>query len=356
MNTRFLQVIVLIAIIFFASKNIAYSQSSSQESYNPKPASASLYNLGLKSYENGDLNSAVTYFKRAIDLDSDFVDAYFNLGAIYKKLRKYPQAIHALQKAIELAPDDYEATYELASCHLAMKNYAYASKYFARIPETFPKYNEAKASLDKINTFLARSGGQPVISGNPKAPENQAKLLVNALTNEQKNISKTSLPNTGQTTSPQSQAKLLVNTLTKPEEDILENNNLNIVSHGFSGPTGIAKDSKGNIYIANFSSDSIERVLTDGSKEIFVDKVGIQGPVGLAFDDEDNLYVANYRGGSIVKISQDKSVSIVIGDLNKPYYLFFDKDSGKLLITEQGKNSLIEVDTSTTVPHPITKN
>lgn len=357
MNTRFLKVFVLTSLMLCLLKP-ANSEPNTSESYNPKPASASLYNLGLRSYENGDLNSAVTYFQRAIDLDTNFTDAYFNLGAIYKKLRKYPQAVYSFQKVAEIDPKDYEATYELATCHLALNNYAYASKYFSVIPPSSPAYNEARANLDKINNLALEGTGNPVITGSVGSPENQAKLLVNVLTKEEDKPDITAHAEAGfnQPSSNDSQSELLVNTLTKPRDSDFEKDNLNIVSDGFSGPTGIAKDTKGNIYIANFSTDSIERVAPDGKKEIFIDKVGIAGPVGLAFDNEDNLYVANYRGGSVVKISQNKDVSVVISELNKPYYLYFDTATEKLLITEQGKNSLIEVDTGTVSSHPITKN
>ncbi|MBI1858530.1 MAG: tetratricopeptide repeat protein [Candidatus Melainabacteria bacterium] len=363
MNTKnFLFRILAFSIVFSGLLVPAYSQvageniGNSQEAYNPKPASASLYNLGLKSYESGDLNSAISFFKRAIDLDADFVDAYFNLGAIYKKQKDFPLATYAFQKVVELNPGDYEANYELASCHLSVRNYAFAHKYFSVIPPSFHKYSEAQANIAKIQNIHAVATGNPVITGDVSSPENQAKLLVNTLAEGGVQDKAIGYNQEEQLTS-KDKSELLVTTLTKPFKNSFDEGQkqFNVLSSDFMGPTGIAKDAKGNIYIANFSVDSIEKIYPDGTKEVFLDKVGIQGPVGLVFDDENNLYVANYRGGSVVKITPDKDVSVVLDDLNKPYYLLYDNETNKLLVTEQGKNSLIELDLGNVTNRPLTQ-
>src|SRR3990167_2697626 len=138
-------------------KSLVPEDTNSKSEFNPKPASASLYNLGLKSYEQGDLKSAISFFKRAIDLDPEFVDAYYNLGAIFKKQKDFSLAINALQKAYNINPKDYEE-----------KNYQSAKQYFSLIPQNFPKYNEAKQKTDLINQSLITNRGSLV----PQNPVN----------------------------------------------------------------------------------------------------------------------------------------------------------------------------------------
>lgn len=350
---------VTLALVFFFARANAQSPEPQKDFNNPKPASASVYNLGLKSYEQGDTESAITFFKKAVELDPDFVDAYFNLGAIYKKQKKYFYAIEALQKAIQLNPDDIEITYELGSCYLEEKKYPEAKKYFSLVTTDYPKYNEAKQNLEKIETYLALDITPP--EARPEviqAPEVQGQLLVDAL---EKSVI---IPEAGKNPeqklaaepqkNPPQQGELLINTLTKPlgKGEIKEK--FKIISDNFSGPAGIAKDSKNNLYIANFTKDSIEKISPEGKKEVFAENVGLKGPVGIAVDENDNLFVANYSGNSIVKITPEKSVSVLIDRLEKPYYVFYDSTSNKLYATIQGNGSLIEIDTKNVSKQPIT--
>lgn len=323
---------------------------------NPKPASASVYNLGLKSFEQGDIPSAISFFKRAIDLDPTFIDAYYNLGAIYKKQKNYHESAKAFQKAVDLNPKDQEATFELANSYLNLKDNENAKKYFSMIPSSFPKYGEVAKNLALIEQGIT---GQPQVTNNTAKngqtdlDTNQAQLLANALAGENQQIKEASSQNVvePQKVEPQKKDNGLINSLTKKDNLI---NPIRTVTDSFSGPTGIAKDSKNNIYVANFTKDSIERINVDGSKEIFIDKVGLLGPVGLAIDDADNLYVANYSGNSIVRIGQDRQVTVVVDKVTRPYYLFFDKATAKLFATVQGNDALVEIDTKNITKLPIT--
>lgn len=309
---KYLKILLIIAFLSTILPSPCLDNSQ-EKNFNPKPASASIYNLGLKSYEQGDLESATTYFKRAVDLDPEFVDAYYNLGAIYKRQKNYPLAINAFQKAVDLNTEDLEATYELASCYFEEKNYEKAKKYFSSLPTTFVKYDQARNNIEII----------------------QAQLLANTLTNTETQGAPQHLQ------------------ITKPSEEAFKGR-FRTITGNFNGPTGIAKDSKNSIYIANFTKDRIERITQEGLREIFIDKIGIQGPVGLAFDESDNLYVANYNGNSIVRITPNKQVSILVNKIIRPYYLFYDTSRGKLFATIQGNDSLVEIDTSNISKEPIT--
>ena len=350
-------------------------QNSNQ--FNPKPASASLYNLGLKSYEQGDIQSAISFFKRAVELDPNFVDAYYNLGAIYKKQKNYPQAINVFQKAYDISPNDNEVTFELAFSYLQEKDNENAKKYFSLIPQNFPRYPEAKQHIDLLNQIAAAKQNptvetQPTIAGTgqPGISGQQAQLLANTLVDPQKELEKLSnnaqeesIPQKQETTKPQennaSQGQLLVDTLTTAEtlskkKKELNTNPSNTISDKLNGPTGIAKDSKNNIYVANFANNKIYRISPDGQREVFIDKTGINGPVGLAIDGNDNLYIANYNGNSIIKISQKKEVSVLQNNIERPYYLYFDNSSNRLIVSVQGNDSLIEINLLPESRQPIT--
>ena len=331
-NLLFFNLLLAILLLSFSlpalseEKSLVLENTNSKSEFNPKPASASLYNLGLKSYEQGDIKSAISFFRRAIDLDPQFVDAYYNLGAIFKKQKDFPLAIDSFQKANAINPEDYEVGFELASCYFEQKDYDTAKKYFSMIPSNFPKYNEAKQKTDLINQTLTTNQGISAPQNvETSKPVNQPQLLVDTLANN----------------------------ITKPSKENLAGP-IKIITDNFNGPTGIAKDSKNNIYIGNFTSDKIERITSEGKREVFLEKSGIKGPVGLAIDGNDNVYVANYSGDSIIKITQNKEISVISNKVVRPYYLLYDPFSNKLFATVQGNDALVEINTSPDSKQPIT--
>lgn len=72
---------------------------------------------------------------------------------------------------------------------------------------------------------------------------------------------------------------------------------------------------------------------------MFVKDARINGPIGLECDDAGNIYVANYNGDNVLKISNKGAVSVLVGNVKKPYCLHI---TGNLLfISSQGTNSVI---------------
>ncbi len=54
----------------------------------------------------GDLEAAVTKYRRCIELDSQFFDGWHALGMALMKLQCYPEAIEAGLQATKLRPND----------------------------------------------------------------------------------------------------------------------------------------------------------------------------------------------------------------------------------------------------------
>ena len=78
-----------------------------------------------------------------------------------------------------------------------------------------------------------------------------------------------------------------------------------IVDEGLSGPVGVAKNAKGEIFIANCDSHHISVVRADGAHEVFSRSPLYYCPNGIAFDDRGDLYVANYHDGVILRVTPD---------------------------------------------------
>lgn len=61
--------------------------------------------LSRKDIENPDINRAIADLEKALELDPNFVDALYAMGAAQKKVENYHKALESLNKAIELQPD-----------------------------------------------------------------------------------------------------------------------------------------------------------------------------------------------------------------------------------------------------------
>jgi Flp pilus assembly protein TadD len=54
----------------------------------------------------GDLQSAVEKYRRCVQLDTDFFDAWHALGMALMKLGRFDEAIEAGKRAVQLRPND----------------------------------------------------------------------------------------------------------------------------------------------------------------------------------------------------------------------------------------------------------
>ena len=73
-----------------------------------------LINLGMLSYDGGDLEKAADCFRRAATLESDNAVAQFNLGSVLEEMGELEEARQHLRLAVRLDPRYADAHYNLA--------------------------------------------------------------------------------------------------------------------------------------------------------------------------------------------------------------------------------------------------
>ena len=66
--------------------------------------------LSRKDIENPDINRAVKDLEKALELDSEFIDAMYAMAAALKKLEKYSEALEYLDKLLKIQPDSIHAS------------------------------------------------------------------------------------------------------------------------------------------------------------------------------------------------------------------------------------------------------
>lgn len=123
---------------------------------------------------------------------------------------------------------------------------------------------------------------------------------------------------------------------------VLANSSVRVIATGFSAPAGLAFDRQGNLYVANFLSNSVDRISPDGTRTQFSSGANLKGPIGLVVDEHNNVYVANYNGGTVARINPAGVSTIIATSFKRPYYLTLDRE-GNLFVSQQEDNSIVRV-------------
>jgi sugar lactone lactonase YvrE len=106
------------------------------------------------------------------------------------------------------------------------------------------------------------------------------------------------------------------------------------------GPTGMAFDASGNMFVSNQLGGTIRKFAPDGGDlGLFV--ASLNQPWGLAFDASGNLYVAIRGASEVRKYAADGTPLGVFasGSLNQPIGIAFDA-LGNLLVANFGNNTI----------------
>jgi tetratricopeptide (TPR) repeat protein len=66
----------------------------------------------------GDLETAVVCYRKAVEADPEYFDAWHALGMALMKLKRYPEAIEAGKVAVRLRPNDLMAYTSLSLAYV----------------------------------------------------------------------------------------------------------------------------------------------------------------------------------------------------------------------------------------------
>ena len=99
-------------------------------------------NAGNKSYKRGDITKATDYYEKAIEFDSDFYLAYFQLGVLQKKQGQSKKAIESLQKVLKIKPDHEKTWFTLGTAYEADGNKQDAILHYSKAIEINPGYTK----------------------------------------------------------------------------------------------------------------------------------------------------------------------------------------------------------------------
>ncbi|MEW5818828.1 MAG: tetratricopeptide repeat protein [Cyanobacteriota bacterium] len=115
---------------------------------------AQAYNKALDLYINSKTDLAIEQFKKAVTIDPEFADAYYNLGSIYRYGNQLEKAEEAFQKVLGLRPNDTSVNYDLALIYIQKNDLNRAISFLKLVNKTSDRYKDAQSKLSLIDSEL----------------------------------------------------------------------------------------------------------------------------------------------------------------------------------------------------------
>ena len=94
--------------------NTGFALAEPVQPYEPPTEAKLEYNMGVDFYKVGQYDRAMASFRQAINIDPNYIDAYYNLGSILEYLHQDEAALAVFKQIIVRKPDDYEFVYKSA--------------------------------------------------------------------------------------------------------------------------------------------------------------------------------------------------------------------------------------------------
>ncbi|MEW6468142.1 MAG: tetratricopeptide repeat protein [Bacteroidota bacterium] len=119
-------------------------------------------NLANAYFEEGKSDSARAHYQRALELDPNNRDAWYNLGAVYFQKKEYARATESFRKSTALNPSDAGAWMALGLSYNGLNQYSEAEKSFdayialdSSFAEAYVKRGAARHGMKNYRGALA---------------------------------------------------------------------------------------------------------------------------------------------------------------------------------------------------------
>jgi len=119
----------------------------------PQDADA-YYNRGLVYYNLKEYQKAIADYDRALQLNPQHVGAYYNRGLVYDDLKEYQKAISDYDRVIQLAPQDADTYNNRGNAYRELKEYQKAISDYDRALQRAPNYTLAKDNRELAYRLL----------------------------------------------------------------------------------------------------------------------------------------------------------------------------------------------------------
>ena len=130
---------------------------SLEDEINNVQKSCELNTLGIELINSNNYEKAIIIFDKAIILNPDLYEAWYNRGLALRNLSKYQESIKSYLKALNLERDDLDISYEIACCYAlqnkVQKSIAYLKIVISLSPEIYTEKVLTDSDFDLIREY-----------------------------------------------------------------------------------------------------------------------------------------------------------------------------------------------------------
>jgi len=112
------------------------------------------FNDGNNAYRRGDLDGALENYRKVLEYNDNFFQAWFQLGVIEAKFGNIDGAIEAYNKALEISPNFYRGWFALGLSLQKSGDIDQALSSFAQAVQIHPGYGKAYVAMGEL--YLAQ--------------------------------------------------------------------------------------------------------------------------------------------------------------------------------------------------------
>ena len=109
---------------------------------------------------------------------------------------------------------------------------------------------------------------------------------------------------------------------------------------GVSTPNGLAFNSAGDLFVANYEPNAITEITPSGVVSTFAS--GLSFPCGLAFNSAGDLFEADFSSGNIYEFTTSGAKTTFASGLNTPLGLAFNS-AGDLFVSQEHSGTITEI-------------
>ncbi|MBA3631969.1 MAG: tetratricopeptide repeat protein [Acidobacteria bacterium] len=107
-----------------------FSSLNSESQKNKRAAAQSLYSQGLSVLARDDYARAATYFEKAVEIDPNYAEAWYQAGYCYGMLGRHTDALRATKQAAKLRPEWSETYVNIGTSSFALGQYKDAAEAY----------------------------------------------------------------------------------------------------------------------------------------------------------------------------------------------------------------------------------
>ncbi|MEM3444973.1 MAG: tetratricopeptide repeat protein [Thermoplasmata archaeon] len=129
--------------------------------------SAELYNnIGNVLFNMGKVEEALNSYRKAIELDKNYENAYLNAANVLTRAKRFEEAISAVKALLEFNPESAEAHYQLSKIYLEMGEYEKSIQEVDTAIMLKPSFSDAwigrGALLERVRQGLVEIPSKPI--------------------------------------------------------------------------------------------------------------------------------------------------------------------------------------------------